>query len=415
MKTLLFSFLFLSSAYAEMTVTEEMLTQHVNENPIVSSFQERLTAAEKLKGSLNRSFLPKVLLSYGKEKYSVGPYDNVIQPSGGIEASINVFNSGKDFIESERRNREANIADIDSSLSRASISVEVRKAMSQFAFLEELKIVLLEALEVNEKNIKGASRRVGAGLATNTDILDFKQQKVMLNQELENLEYDKEVVLRLIATLLGHDPKDQITVQFANSHPEHTAPEQLAPIHPGNSLLMKRAELLGEVAKLDMKSASRWWTPSMDVYAHALRFMQKDREYPTSGQRNETAIGFRFTMPIFDGGEGIKVAQAKEAIAKSQEALAKAKQLEIDRETQNVLKKLDLAHRLIHGAEENVSIMMDYRKGILSEYERGVKNSPDVLQASQRWIEAKTKFAEVKKNYQFARADAMYLISLNKK
>lgn len=109
-------------------------------------------------------------------------------------------------------------------------------------------------------------------------------------------------------------------------------------------------------------------------------------------------FGFKISMPIFDGGEGIREAEAQASIARSKENEARANQLEIEREMQNAVKRLDLAHNLVHGAEENAQIVSDYRKGILDEYSGGIKNSPDVLQVHQRWIESKTRFAEIKKN-----------------
>lgn len=408
--------LFQTTAFAATAISEQSITELVQKNPDLRSIRERLSASEQLKGFLTRSFLPRVTVSYGNEKYTTGPYERVVQPFGGIEASLNVFNSGKDRLENDKREKNAKIASIDESMALALITAEVRKAMSHYSFLEEVQNIMRDALVLNDTNLKNAQKRIRVGLATKTDFLDFKHQLIQLNLEIETLEYEQGVVARLISTLLGEDPTEKLAVNFTNSHPDHHHHDDDAILVPttNNSIILQRASLLSDVAQIESKHAKRWWMPSLDIYGYALRFTQKEREYSEPEDRNDYTLGFKFTMPLFDGGESIRQASAQVSLAKAQEAQARAKNLEISRETQNAINKLKLAHALIHGAEDNVQVMSEYREGIQSEYAKGIKNSPDVLQASQRWIESKTNFAEVKKNYQFAKTDALYLMSLSK-
>lgn len=395
---------------AATIVDETNLATLVDRNPDVQSLLNRLESSERLKGRLTRSFLPKVLLSYGREKFTTGPYYKENQPFGGIQAELNLFNSGKDKIENDIRNNNAEIARIDTVLLKAQVIAELKKSLSHYAYLTEIKKITSDALAQNEVNLKNAQKRINAGLATSTDLLDFKQQKVQFNQDLGSLDYELGVTHRLINTLLGNEPEDMVQFSFSNGHPDHGNESQVSVM--GKSLIVQKAELFKEAVKLELKQDQRWWAPSLDLFGYAQRFTQKEREYTPGDARNDVTFGFKFTFPIFDGGEGYRGAQATKALVEAQKGQVRSQELQLHKNTLDAIKKLELAHNLIHGSEENVEIMNEYRRGILNEYAKGVKNSPDVLQASQRWIEAKIRNAEVKKNYQFAKAEVSYLSSL---
>jgi outer membrane protein TolC len=69
--------------------------------------------------------------------------------------------------------------------------------------------------------------------------------------------------------------------------------------------------------------------------------------------------------------------------------------------------ELKLTHDLLHSAEKGVEQGNQYLSRTMSEYARGVKNSPDVLGASQKVIDLKRRLAELRKDYHTARAELM--------
>lgn len=402
------------SSLSAVVVSENLIPHFLEKSPDILSYQDRLESAQKLKGSLRRSFLPDVKLTYGREQFTTGPYHSVNQSYGGIEAEVNIFNSGRDVLENKVREKRSRVAGINMEIAKARLTSEAQIALANLAYLKELLGIIENALSLNSQNISGARKRINAGLTTKTDLIDFNQQKITLLQESESIKFEQGVVQRLLAVLLGIDPKEEIIIKHENSHPEHG--EELQPIISSqNSRLVQKADLLSEIARLEKRTAQKWWAPKLDVYSYALRFTQKEREFDDPGERNDFTFGFRFTLPIFDGGESIRESAAKAAEARAMERELKQKKLEIEKQTLDAQKKLELAHTLIHGAEESISLMSEYRLAVSKEYAKGVKNSPDVLQATQRWIEAKIKFAEVKKNYQIAKAEALYLKELSGK
>ncbi len=399
-----------SLARTAVAPTDAKLNELIENNPDVQVLLNRLESSEALKGRLTRSFLPKISLSYGRERFTTGPFHRANQPFGGIEAEVNLFNSGKDRIENSLRETQAEISRIEVSIIRAQVLAELKKALSHYAYLVEVKAVTTAALSQNEENLRSAQKRIEAGLASETDSLDFRQQKIQFKQEISTLEYEMGVTQRLVSTLFGNNPEDTVMTDFTNAHPDHADESKLR--QSGDSLILKKAQLQREVANFEFENHRRWWTPTFDVYGYAQRFTQKEREYDLSGERNDVTFGFKFTFPIFDGGEGPRGAQATKSLVQAKQNELRSQELVLQRQTLDARKKLELAHDLIHGSEENVQVMNQYRKRVLAEYAKGVKNSPDVLQASLRWIEANIRYAEVKKNYQFAKVEAEFLASL---
>ena len=407
--------LFLSfSAVSSVVVNEKLIPEFLEKSPNVQHFQARLESVQKLKGSLTRSFLPEVKLTYGRERFTTGPYHSLNQAYGGVEAEVNLYNSGRDALENESREKKSRLAEIDMEITKAKLISEAKIALANLAYLKEVLVIIENAISINSRNISGARKRINAGLTTKTDLIDFNQQKIALQQEFESIKFEQGVVERLLAVLLGIDPKEEIIVQHENSHPEHVEEDETV-LSSKNSMLIQKADIFSEIAKLEKSTAKRWWAPKFDIYSYAVRFTQKEREYDDPGDRNDVTFGFRFTLPLFDGGESIREAAARTALARAAERELKQKSLEIEKETLDAQKKLELAHTLIHGAEESVELMTEYRLAVINEYSKGVKNSPDVLQATQRWIDAKIKFADVKKNYQIAKAEALYLKDLSGK
>jgi outer membrane protein TolC len=113
------------------------------------------------------------------------------------------------------------------------------------------------------------------------------------------------------------------------------------------------------------------------------------------------------TLPLFDGGDARREARALELTRKGEELYAVQLQRELAAEHEKALVHVKLTHNLLHKASESKKLAERYNKLTLSEYQRGIKNSPDVREANERLANARLAEAQMRWDHETARAHLM--------
>ncbi len=366
-------------------------------------------AAEKRTGHLARSYLPSLSLDLGGETFNTGPYSTLTQPYGSVEARINLFRGGKDLLESRSRYAQVNEAAAQARKSQASVLTEARRAYWELVYERELISVLEEARKENDRHLAAANRRIQRGLTTATDRLDFEIHRSQVAEEIESMTHATVLTQIKLRALLAFSEETEIKSLSIIPH-----------VHDETFLTFKlKSESHYEVASLraseeqsrnESAQWNRWWTPTLDAYGGYYLYTTRDRDYLDQSRRSDTAAGVRMNLHLFDGLQSRNSASAAEIKAEALRNQAEQQERDIQGALKIAKEDMKHEHELTHEAEKRVEQGKSYLASTLAEYDRGVKNSPDVLGASQRLLTFRRRSAEIRRNYQWARAELLAVI-----
>ncbi len=366
-------------------------------------------AAEKQTGHLVRSYLPTVELKAGAEQFTTGQEGSRTEPFGGIEAKINLFRSGNDLLENKIRKEELKLAQAQASATYREELKKVRKAYWTLVFQRELISLLEQSIKENDRNLVSANKRIRAGIATESDRIEFEMSRVELEQDISRLKLSNENIQRELATLLGYPSQTKFDSLLTVTH-EHDDEVFKAVLKTEDHPQLIPSRTQASIASLKKSQARRAWLPRLDLFGTHFLYTFREREYEDQANRWDTAVGVQLTMSLFDGGASRSqaAALALESSGFQREALQTRNELETRFEGARA--ELKLTHDLVHDSETTIKKSERYISRTLDEYKRGVKNSLDVLNASSRYFEIRRRFAELRRDYQLARADLMELV-----
>lgn len=376
------------------------------QNKHVRGAKSFVQAASARTGYLTRSYLPKLDLVGGYETFQTGPYSQLSQPYGAVEAKVNLFRGGRDNLEEDARTGQVALSSAEFEQSYLKELTEARRAYWNIVFQREMMGILKEAITQNERNLAAANRRIKGGISTATDRLEFEMYRIQLDQDLTRLSLEGSNLQRTLRVLLGMAEGTEVAVPAVLPH-EHDDELLKTALDPSKHRDVRALSANQDIFQTRKSQAYRWWTPSLDVYGGYFLFTLRDRDYLSQTDRYDIVGGVRLTFELFDGleskAEGASLSW--QADAYENQAQQTARELQAQFETSK--QALGLTHDLIHSAEVSVEKGKQYLTNTLAEYARGVKNSPDVFGATQKYVDFKRRAAELRRDYHLARADIL--------
>ncbi|WII73302.1 TolC family protein [Bdellovibrio sp. 22V] len=392
------SLLFALSASANESVSFEQIAERVrSKNPLVESLEGKKNAKKSREGHLGRSFIPDINAEYAQETFKVGNEEQKTQPHWRAEATLNLFRGGADSQEEASRELETKAAEYETKLS---LQEEIQKAYDLYwnlLFQQERLKILNDDLKLTQQNLQEASRRVSAGVATATDRLEFEMRISVIKQEISLTEKDIRQNSKSLALSLG--AKSPVIAQ-GSLHHFHEWEQNLKPI---SSERLPEVNLLNtekEVLKSKKSQYKSDYFPAIDAYAGLAENNQRDeRDFADASDRRETYMGLRASWSLGKTVSSfVERSSLQKELASKELALNYARQkTELDQT--NKIDELRTLHSFVHDTEENIKSASRYLDATRKEYARGVKNSPDMLEATEKYINAKLRLSEIVRDF----------------
>lgn len=379
----------------------EKLVNDKNENVEASRLQ--MKAQDRRTGRTARSFLPQLTLSAGQEQFKKDTLTEIKSDNyWRADASLNLFKGGRDYIEGEIRDQSYQLSQTDLQIE---LKNEIKKARQTYWKIVSINQLLLdteEAIQKNEQNLKSAKKRVGAGLATATDSVQFELYKISLLREKTKLEHEKDDALNELSLILALD--EHKNIEITSQYPVIATQ---SPLENQNSKFLseKKQRNLEKIENLKSDQSSNWWLPKLDAYASYKLPAPSENLTDATNNDKEWVAGVKLTLDLGQAAEDQSESKARRLDTKALQHRAAYVARESRAIEHELSHHMQILVELIKNADQDVVLAQKFLKLTEDEYNRGVKNGPDLLEATQTHFEFRKKRTEYYRDYLSAQAE----------
>jgi len=383
-------------------VISQLIEEAENNSLEIKETEENLTS---LKSKLNSQYghlSPKISIEGGPQSTK---FDDEKSNDSSIygKAEWNLYSGGSDkslidLSKSEIEIQEKRLRSLKNKVKR-----EVSKVYFELQFILESVALKQKALELNSQQMKIAKAKNSSGFTTSSDVLEFdlrdstlQSDLVLLNQKLEQKLGDLNVLL----SRRNHEPQEAVKGHLIREAFNFNRDELLAKLQNGNDqLLLSKIEL--QQVESEKRQAKSQLLPKLDLEARYGKLATDEKVF---NDRNNYSVMLKLNIPLFSGFEDYNAVKSVNAkIAASQMAIDQ-KNISLTADLDATLAEIKALNARLDLEEQNIERSEKYYKLTLDEYRRGVKNSPDMVGASERLLEARIRNLEYRRDLMLANA-----------
>jgi outer membrane protein len=353
------------------------------------------------------AYLPEVSIAGGAQSTKLDEARSSGPALYGV-AEWNIYRGGVDRAAYERARLESEFLERQTEIVKARVSRAVAQAYFDLLFLDESVALKETALAMNGEQMKLARAKMSSGFTSNADVIEFELREATLRSDLQELGRERGAQTLGLTALLGR--KDATATIGIRGH------LQRDPFRPKSAALLDQVatnnpEVLAaqqalRASEIDKSVARAGYLPTLSLEAQFGRILTDDAVYK---QNNNFRGSLLFKVPLFSGLSTKNSVRAATLLTERQDLELSRQKIGARVALENIVARMSSLQDRLDLEERTLSRSEEYYKLTLGEYKRGVKNSPDMVGAAERLIEARLRNLQFRKDFQLAKLELFSL------
>ena len=387
---------------------DQLIREASDNNFELKAEKKKLESALSSESGSRSAFMPEVSIETGQLETKYSSDRNSGTPLFG-KIEWNLYRGGKDQSRTQTRSIETDLARKQVEIVRAKIERDVARSYYEQLLILEAISLKEKALEMNREQIKLAKAKNRSGFTSSADVIEFDLREATLRSDLKKLEQDRNDQSRKLSVLLGRNQSSGVLLvkgHLTRIKPNINSDNFLGRISNHNpEILESRAQT--QIARQEHDLARAGYLPQIDLEGKFGKLANEERVFQ---ETNGYSAFLKVKIPIFSGMSTVNERAATAARIAEREAALSQKQNLALAEAASLLSKISTIQERLSLEESNLVRSEEYYKITVGEYRRGVKNSPDMVGASERLIEARIRNLELRKELMTTYLDVLSLV-----
>lgn len=379
------------------SVTSEAQTRSDLENRLISSSQELksleqdISAQDSLRKSTYATFLPSLNAVGGLAKIKTDS-DNDKGQVGYLQGSANLFSGFKDRSNFDIQSQKMELARLNYEIKLRNAKEELTEALTSMIGIHQLEKILDEEFKITQTQKQMAARKVSAGLTSQVDNYEFDLRESEIEIQRRNIVREHDAVHQKLNALFNQEIQDK-ELDSLNFATTGTISKDVNLTSFENHPLVRKAKLEELIADSEKTSITAEFLPRIDLNYSFGRLTPREDDI----QYNESEISLLITIPLFSGFDTYHKRKAAVASLAAKEHDKSQVILNIKSQFEQLKSRAKELVELYQIIDKKLVSSEKYYNLTLSEYKRGVKNSPDLVGATERYFDSKKKKIEIQK------------------